>query len=923
MKRWEKILGYTLTVILVISILISLIPQIFQKKLAGYVKNELEKSVDATVNFSKVGLSIFTQFPKISLGIKDLVVTGKGEFEGDTLLLCHKNIIAIDIKRYLKDKVIIIKKASFKSPAIYLVTDKNGKSNFDIFITDTLSVNTTDSTAINIKIENLSISDARLCYRNMADKTGLLSEGIYIDMHGDFTGTKADLFASAFVKSLNLTYDKVNLIKDVTISTEAEVYADFKLGLFKINDAEFKINELFLKTKGFVRKIDNGVFLNLTVGAPSTTFKDILSLIPGIYKKDFDKIRANGKVSLLMRIKGIAGKGMMPELNASLSIRDAWFKYSDLPKTVTNINIDMDYKSQGVNSHKINIDNFEFSVDKNFFRGNLDLALNKTAFVIDANVDSYFDLGEIRNFYHLKSIEMDGPVSVDLAIKGKGDYVKKDFSDLAVYGNISSDNLQYRQDYVLPIKVDTMNVSFTTDTIFINRFAGYYGNSHANVTGIMYNYLNYILYSDTLRARFDVKSDYVDLNQIIDYDYEANLVSKRCMSEAQSVTDKSYSDNYYEFLPANLDFTISLANKKTDWNFLPGKNIKTKVRLKNGHLLVDYLYADILEGKGFGQMDMYQLKDKNILLDGAIEFNNIDIQNIYKTLGIYKDLTPLLQSAQGLVSFSVFGSLKFSPQYDLDYTDINLSGTVVTDSIEFTSSNFFIRLGKILGYKELRTPKVEDVNMRFGIEKGNLRIPANYFTLAGKKASIEGYTNLNGFINYKMGLELPSGIIGKIKKRNKTNFLYVSIYGDVEMPQIKISTNLLKRADYDTTAKNMMARAIEDSLMALAHKEYAPEIHKAQKQADNIIVEANKQADEILQNAQKQVEDLINNANSTIEKRRIRRKIKKIVKKSRREANKVRHEGDKKAKHILKKSKKKATKEIQKARKEGKKAAKN
>ena len=84
--RWKKILkwsGISLVVLLGIGIAI---PFLFKDKILAVVKKEVNKGINAKIEFSDVSLSLFRHFPKFSVRLENLKVTGIGNFEGIELL---------------------------------------------------------------------------------------------------------------------------------------------------------------------------------------------------------------------------------------------------------------------------------------------------------------------------------------------------------------------------------------------------------------------------------------------------------------------------------------------------------------------------------------------------------------------------------------------------------------------------------------------------------------------------------------------------------------------------------------------------------------------------------------------------------------------------------------------------------------------
>ena len=90
MKTLFKILG--IVVILIIA-LAFILPIVFKGKIIDLAKEEINKNVNATIDFRDINLSLFKSFPNFNLSIDGLTVVGKDEFISDTLA----NILSINI----------------------------------------------------------------------------------------------------------------------------------------------------------------------------------------------------------------------------------------------------------------------------------------------------------------------------------------------------------------------------------------------------------------------------------------------------------------------------------------------------------------------------------------------------------------------------------------------------------------------------------------------------------------------------------------------------------------------------------------------------------------------------------------------------------------------------------------------------------
>ncbi|MCK7556927.1 AsmA family protein [Chitinophaga sedimenti] len=84
--KLKKIFKWTgITFVVLIALLIA-IPYFFKGKIMAKVKEELNKQLNAKVDFKDVDISLIRRFPRLAVALKEFSVTGVAPFEGDTLV---------------------------------------------------------------------------------------------------------------------------------------------------------------------------------------------------------------------------------------------------------------------------------------------------------------------------------------------------------------------------------------------------------------------------------------------------------------------------------------------------------------------------------------------------------------------------------------------------------------------------------------------------------------------------------------------------------------------------------------------------------------------------------------------------------------------------------------------------------------------
>jgi len=182
-KKALKITGITL---LSLTVILFAAPFFFKGKIIALVKSEINKNINAQADFADANMSLFRHFPRVSLMLNDLRITGLDNFAKDTLFSAPKIDVALDLMSVIKGNNYKVYSVTVDNPRIHAIINKEGKANWDIAKEDTATITPTDQKPFNMQLKRYEIRDAFVAYR---DETSNMSSDIYNLNHsgsGDF-----------------------------------------------------------------------------------------------------------------------------------------------------------------------------------------------------------------------------------------------------------------------------------------------------------------------------------------------------------------------------------------------------------------------------------------------------------------------------------------------------------------------------------------------------------------------------------------------------------------------------------------------------------------------------------------------------------------------------------------------------------------
>lgn len=463
----RKILKITGISILVLLLLAFIIPIIFKKQVQALVKKEINKQLNATVDFKDVSLSLFRHFPKVTISIKGLTLVGKGEYAADTLLAAPKLDITAGLFSVLKGKDIKVNALYAQSPRIHLLNNQFGRANWDI-MKPTPPSGSKDTSASNFKLtlKKYEISDGYLVYDDQQAHSYLELNELDHKGSGNLAADVFTLSTSTQSSSAYFTQDNIPYLYNTNTDLDADIKIDNHTNTYTFKTDDVKLNALKLSVEGMVQTLAGGaVNTDIKFSSPTNDFKNILSMIPAVYTKDFANIKTSGEASFKGFVKGISSKDQLPGYNIDLIVKNGSFQYPDLPKPVKNINLilkAMNPDGKPDNS-VIDIPKGHIELDNEPFDFNFTYKNPETIQYIDAGAKGHLDLSQLSKFIKLGAgTKLSGQLWADAFVKGPLKALQQQSGPFSAGGFFDIKNLFYSgKDFPQPIKNGSMKATLT------------------------------------------------------------------------------------------------------------------------------------------------------------------------------------------------------------------------------------------------------------------------------------------------------------------------------------------------------------------------------------------------------------------------------------------------------------------------------
>ncbi|MFZ1263342.1 MAG: AsmA-like C-terminal region-containing protein [Chitinophagaceae bacterium] len=463
MKKALKITGVTLVTLIALAFLI---PVVFKKQVQAFVKREINKNLNATIDFSDVKLSLFRHFPKATITIKGLSIVGKDVFSKDTLLSAEKIDLTAGLFSVLKGKDIKVTGAYFQSPRIQVLVNKNGKANWDIVNKRPDITGEKDTTASNFKLslKKYRINNGYFVYDDKQSNTFIETKGLEHEGSGNLTADIFTLSTSTRAESAWLTQDNIPYLYNTKTDIDAAIKIDNKTNTYTFKTDDITFNALKLSAEGFIQMINAQTFnMDVKFKSPTNNFKDILSMIPALYKKDFDNIKTSGNAVFNGFVKGTFSPEQIPAYEVNLQIKNGSFQYPDLPQPVKNIQLAFQAvnKDGRPDNSVIDVSNGHLEMNNEPFDFHFTYKNPETIQILDAGAKGKLDLSQLSRIIKLENgTKISGLAWADAFVNGPLQALKEQSGSFTAGGFFDIRNLFY-SDKNFPQPIQNGNIKAT------------------------------------------------------------------------------------------------------------------------------------------------------------------------------------------------------------------------------------------------------------------------------------------------------------------------------------------------------------------------------------------------------------------------------------------------------------------------------
>lgn len=866
------------------------VPLLFKDRITERVRAEIDGAVDARVSWGTVGLTFFRDFPNLTLGVAELRVVGIDAFEGDTLASVGRLRFVLDVgsvvRSFRQQGPIVVRSIRIEEPVLRLAMSEDGTANWDIVRARPDGVERDEAAPrdVGVELRSFEVSDGTVVVDNARSGLYVSLEGLRYSLSGDFsreslvarTRTRAD---RATVRFAGTPY-----LAGVALDFDAELAVDAGAKRVVFRENELRLNALVLRFSGEVARPGEDLVVDVAFETPDTEFRQMLSLVPILYARDFASLETTGTFAVEGEVRGDYGEHTFPSFAVTARVDDGSFRYPDLPLPARAIAADLSMENSGadLDSTVVNLNRFHVEIGDQPLDGAVTVRTPVSDPDVDVHLRGTLDLADLARTIKLDDAGgVEGSVIADATVRARlSDLDSARYDRVLANGTVAARNLTLTgANLRQPITVVEANIVLSPQRADLSSFDARLGSSDLQATGRLDNLLGFLLRDAPLQGTGTFASRYVNLDEW-----------------------RSEDDLTVITVPGMLDLTLDGTVERLTYGTLEMTDARGSLRVQDQRLTLDRFTFATLGGR-IGVTGHYETTDPAQPTFGVgVTLDSLDIAGASTAFLPVRTLAPVARYARGTFSadLDLSGALASDMTPVLDV--LAGGGALLTSQLAFEDFPLLDRLSEALSVSRLADPTFDAVRSSIEIREGRLYVQPFRAGLGDLSMTVDGSNGIDQSLDYSLALALPRAGLGEAADRVVQDLatragslgasfmagdsvrVDVRVRGTVSDPvldlglgetvasvralaeqaagaavdrQVEEAQARLDQAEEEARARlaeeeeeaRRRAQARVDSLVAEAEEQAAAIRAEARRVADEVRAEGNRRADELLAQA--------------------------------------------------------------------------
>ena len=616
MKKAKKIFFYLLLTLGVLLVSFVLSVFLFKEKILRQFIEEANKNLNTPVKIGKMDVSVFEEFPQLSIVLNDVYV--EDSHPGDYPLLTAKTVSfqlnPIDVWQ----GKYIIHGVQVTDSETNLKINARGEVNYDI--AKEKKGNKEQAGTLSFALSDIGLKKTKVRYLDIRARQDLSFSSEALLASIESSDNIYEILADGELSS-TLSINGKTYLSGKSFNVKSDLVYDDEKKIFTINPSTLRLKAAGFTVKGnYSWKNKNQI--ELSMDGEDTDIQTLISLLPESLSSDFRKYQSKGEMYFSADLKGEISKRKDPGLTVTFGFTDATIFHPDYKSRIEGAVLEGSYASKDVGdlaNSVLVLKNIKGRFNNEPFSANF-IVHDFNNPEVQGDFKGKVEADAVLGFYPIEEIkDIRGSLIADISFDGKVELLKKKataqrFSTRGII-ELQSINLSYGSDKVPLVNLNG-NLQFNNNDLALSNVSGKLGKSDFILNGFFKNIITFLLFENQpIGIEADLKSNFLSVDQLFAIGFGNPSGGK---------------EQQYEFsISPNINLNFNCDVKALRYKRFHAENLKGDLLVKNemavsrsitfGSMGGDMTFSGIVDAKN----------NKAIEVVSTFKLNSIHVDSVF------------------------------------------------------------------------------------------------------------------------------------------------------------------------------------------------------------------------------------------------------------------------------------------------------
>ncbi|MDR1154031.1 MAG: hypothetical protein LBL04_04915 [Bacteroidales bacterium] len=771
MNRYLKIILISLlSLAALLAVSSGIVSCFFQDEAIGVVIESINRQVSSRIQVRSAHFSIFRRFPNAAVEFRHVVMDPARDF--DTLgfdpahsrhLLVAESVFAeLNLFRLLAGDYRITR-IEVRDGNINMLTDKNGKHNFIFWKTPEKSAGESSP----IELQNVTLRNVEVYYSHKRSNTAIALHAGRARLSGRFSSQLYSLSADWQGTVRLLSVDGDVFIRDKALELTGKLDADHHV--FTIRRSDLTLAKVEMTVSGGF-STDGEVDLDLHAEGRQMDYASLVSVIPDPYGQKLHDYPGKGDVNFSADIRGKAGGGNMPHIEARFGMRQGRMTHRQSRVRLTGLSFTGTFTTGEKNRRAtgaLHIRDFGCNIGGETIKGRLSMQ-NFVQPKITAGISGNIDLGQLHRFIPGKQIaSAGGRMNCDLTVNARLKHLllakTSDIDQLELQGTVKLDDASvYLREPAFRFSRINGSLQFDNRLVTNNLRLMLHG-SDFKIEGYMERLPAYLLKrSKTVYLKANVSS------QLVYADSLPVSGTAAAGKTAPAAASRNVEDAASLF-PASIDFDVNIEAEKFRYRKFEAESMKARLVYQPRILEIRSISFSSMSGKVTGSGTIANDEANNTHVLGETMLNRVEVKQLFRAFDNFGQDVLRDEHVKGSLSGDLGFAVGWDSRMRLSQDEVTVEGRIDLDGGELVNFEPLNNLSRFVALEELQSIRFSKLRTRVSLRNRQLAFPQTDIQTSAFDILGSGEHHFDNSYTYRVKILLSELLAAKARKAKREN----------------------------------------------------------------------------------------------------------------------------------------------------------